>query len=118
VFALIKGLQQDGVLTADEEDFRRTNNDWYNASFTDPSTVDPQVYDRELHPLAAAWFKTSATHLVERVSGYLDVLAAHGVECVAVHSDSPPGIVIYEDDEQVIVKPAQPRVMAARLDCR
>lgn len=105
VFALIKGLELDGVLTPEEEDFRRTSNDWYNANFTDPSTIDPQVYDRELHPLAAAWFKTSATHLVERVSGYLEVLYAHGVECVAVYSDAP-GIVIYEDNEQIIVKPA------------
>lgn len=105
VFALVNGLQWDGVLTPKEEDFRRASNDWYNANCTDPSTIDPQVYDRELHPLAAAWLKTSATHLVDRVAGYLNVLAAHGVECAAVYSDAP-GIVIYEDDEQVIVKPA------------
>lgn len=105
VFALINGLQQDGVLTAEEEEFRRTSNDWYNTNVTDPTTTDPQVYDRERHPLAAAWFKTSATHFVGRVAGYLDVLAAHGVECVAVYSDAP-GIVIYEDEHQVIARPA------------
>jgi hypothetical protein len=104
VFALIKGLQQDGVLTADEQGFFRASNDWYNASYADPSTVDPNVYDRELHPLAAAWFKTSSAHLLDRIAGYVEVLAAHGVDCVAVYSDAP-GVVIYEDGDQVVVKP-------------
>jgi hypothetical protein len=104
VFALIKGLHQDGVLTEAEERFVRTSNDWYNASYTDPSSIDPHVYDRELHPLAAAWFKSSSTHLVDRIAGYIDVLAAHGVDCVASFSDAP-GVVIYEDDDQVIAEP-------------
>ena len=104
VFALINGLHQDGALTEAEERFVRTSNDWYNASYTDPSTIDPDVYDRELHPLAAAWFKTSSAHPVDRIAGYIDVLTVHGVDCVAFYSDSP-GVVIYEDDDQVIVKP-------------
>ncbi|GAB2928831.1 hypothetical protein GCM10027203_31040 [Nonomuraea fastidiosa] len=31
-----------------------------------------------------AWFKREATHSLERVPGYLAILARHGVECVRV----------------------------------
>lgn len=104
VFALVNGLASQGKLSEEEERFRRTNNDWYNANFTNPSDVDPIVYDRELNPGAVAWFKISASHLIERVAGYLEILAAHGVPCVRVES-ADPGRVIYEDDEQVVVVP-------------
>ncbi|OXY90602.1 hypothetical protein [Streptomyces sp. 2R] len=104
VFGLINTLAREGRLTAEQEAFRRSNNSWYNAAYTDPSTVDPTVYDHEINPGAAAWFKPTATHLLERVPGYLQVLTAHGVECQLVRS-ADPGRVIYEDDVQVVVVP-------------
>ncbi|MER8072117.1 hypothetical protein ABTZ59_27845 [Streptomyces sp. NPDC094034] len=104
VFGLINTLAREGKLTAEQEAFRRGNNSWYNAAYTDPSTVDATVYDHEINPGAAAWFKPSATHLLERVPGYLQVLAAHGVECQLVRS-ADPGRIIYEDDFQVVVIP-------------
>ncbi|MEW2636045.1 hypothetical protein AB0903_31495 [Streptomyces sp. NPDC048389] len=104
VFGLINSLAREGKLTAEQEAFRRSNNSWYNAAYTDPSTVDPTVYDHEINPGAAAWFKPSATHLLERVPGYLQVLTAHGVECQLLRS-ADPGRVIYEDDVQVVVVP-------------
>ncbi|MEW1845305.1 hypothetical protein AB0392_45795 [Nonomuraea angiospora] len=45
-----------------------------------------------------------ARHLMERVPGYLAILAAHGVECVRLES-ADPGKVIYEDDDQIVVVP-------------
>ncbi|MFE1906810.1 hypothetical protein ACFW96_24535 [Streptomyces gardneri] len=104
VFALANGLAREGRLAGDEYTFWRTNNDWYDANYPDPSSTDPHVYDHELHPGAAAWFKTTAVHLVDRVAGYLDLLAAHGVACERVES-SAPGRIIYEDDVQVVVVP-------------
>ncbi|MDX3101030.1 hypothetical protein ACIBO5_34370 [Nonomuraea angiospora] len=104
VFGLVNGLAAQGLLSPGEEAFRRGNNDWYEANFTDPASVDPTVYDRELNPGAAAWFKPSARHLMERVPGYLAILAAHGVECVRLES-ADPGKVIYEDDDQIVVVP-------------
>ncbi|MFD3509640.1 hypothetical protein [Nocardia sp. NPDC058666] len=70
----------------------------------DPSEVDPRVYDRELHPGAASWFKASAVGMIERVAGYLAILDAHGVAWERVES-AVPGDVIYEDAQQVVVVP-------------
>ncbi|WP_438490202.1 hypothetical protein [Streptomyces sp. S186] len=51
-----------------------------------------------------AYFKSTAVHLVDRVAGYLELLAAHGLECERAES-SNPGKTIYEDGEQVVVVP-------------
>lgn len=104
LFGLVNTLAREGRLTPEQEAFRRAGNDWYNAAYPDPSTVDPTVYDPEVNPGAAAWFKPSATHLLERVPGYLEILAAHGVDCELVRS-ADPGRVVYEDDVQVVVVP-------------
>lgn len=104
VFGLVNGLAADGVLSVEQERFRRENNDWYNANFVNPSEVDPTVYDRELNPGAAAWFKVSAVELIDRVAGYLEILRAHGVGCELVRS-ADPGRVVYEDEHQVVVVP-------------
>ncbi|MGH4033209.1 hypothetical protein ACQB60_30215 [Actinomycetota bacterium Odt1-20B] len=104
VFVLVNGLARDGLLTEEQERFRRANNDWYDAAYLNPMHVDDTVYDREINPGAVAWFKLTATHLLERVPGYLEILAAHGVECRMVCSDDP-GRVVYEDDVQVVVVP-------------
>ncbi|MGW2628872.1 hypothetical protein ACWC2K_06015 [Streptomyces chattanoogensis] len=104
VFGLINKLAREGRLSDDQESFRRINNNWYDAAYTDPSTVNSTVYDDEIHPGAAAWFKPSATHLIARVPGYLEILAAHGVDCRMMRC-ADPGRVIYEDDVQVVVVP-------------
>ncbi|MEV3938642.1 hypothetical protein AB0K52_22040 [Glycomyces sp. NPDC049804] len=103
VFGLINTLAKQGKLTDEQESFRRSSNSWYNAAYRDPSTVGPSVYDHDVNAGAAAWFKSLATHLIERVSGYLEILA-HGVECEAVRS-ADPGRVICEDEVQVVVVP-------------
>lgn len=104
VFALVNGLAADGLLTEEQERFRRTTNDWYNATFTNPKDVDPLVYDRTLNPGAAAWFKVESVHLTERVEGYLEILNAHKVPWERIEADAP-GRVIYEDADQVVVVP-------------
>ncbi|CAM5337992.1 hypothetical protein SVIOM342S_02320 [Streptomyces violaceorubidus] len=104
VFGLVNNLAREGRLSDEQETFRRRNNRWHDAAYTDPSTVDPRVYDEAVNPGAAAWFKPSATHLLARVSGYLEILSAHGVDCRALRS-ADPGRVIYEDDVQVVVVP-------------
>ncbi|WP_311767103.1 hypothetical protein [Streptomyces rhizosphaericus] len=104
VFGLVNGLAQNGKLSPEQERFRRANNDWYNAAYPDPSTVDPAVYDHELHPGAAAWFKPTSQDLIKRVDGYLEILAAHGIECRMIRS-SNPGRIVYEDAYQIVVVP-------------
>ncbi|MGQ4422154.1 hypothetical protein ACN6LL_000801 [Streptomyces violaceoruber] len=112
VFGLVNNLAREGRLSDEQETFRRGGNRWYDAAYTDPSTVDPHVYDDEINPGAAAWFKPSATHLLARVSGYLEILSSHGVDCRALRS-ADPGRVFYEDDVQIVVVPHAPEATAA-----
>jgi hypothetical protein len=103
VFALVNGLAAQGKLTPEQERFRRTTNDWYDAAYPDPAATDPSIYDHEANPGTAAWFKTAALPLIGRVEGYLEILADHGVACVRLESTDPPGRILYEDDHQIVV---------------
>ncbi|MFE5974608.1 hypothetical protein ACFQ64_20915 [Streptomyces sp. NPDC056460] len=102
VFVLANELAAQGRLTEEQYRFWRSNNDWYDAHYTNPTHVDPDVYDPEVHPGAVAWFKSTAVDLIERVDGYVRLLAAHGVECHRLES-SNPGRIIYEDENQIVV---------------
>ncbi|MEO3794550.1 hypothetical protein ABGB14_30435 [Nonomuraea sp. B10E15] len=104
VFGLINVLAKHGRLSPEEERFKEENHVWFHANLVDPTDVDPHVYDRTLNPQATAWFKPTATHLLERLPGYLAILAAHGVACVRVE-EVDPGKVIYDDPHQVVVVP-------------
>lgn len=57
-----------------------------------------------MNPIAASWFKASATEFLVPVPGYLAILGNHGVGCVEVRSDAP-GAVLYEDEHQIVVVP-------------
>ena len=104
VFGLVNGLARAGHLTVEQETFRRTNNDWYDANFINPAHTDPSVYDTTLNPGAAAWFKTTARIFIERVDGYLLILKAHEIPCETVWADDP-GPIIYEDAFQIVALP-------------
>ncbi|NUK60107.1 hypothetical protein [Streptomyces lunaelactis] len=106
IFVLANELAAQGKLTDDQYRFWRSNNDWYDANYTNPTSVDPEIYDPRIHLGAVAWFKVTAQHLIKRVDGYLELLAAHGVEHRRLES-SNPGRVIYEDADQVVVIPAE-----------
>lgn len=108
VFAPANGLARGGRLTPAQWSFWRTNNDWYDATYADPATVDPTVYDHDVNPGATAWFKSTADELLARVPGYLDLLAAHDVACVRLTSPVAPGRVVYEDESQIVVVPESP----------
>ncbi|GAA2325148.1 hypothetical protein OKJ48_00755 [Streptomyces kunmingensis] len=106
IFVMANELAADGTLSDEQYRFWRSGNDWYDANYTNPTTVDPKVYDPAVHPGAVAWFKASAHHLIERVDGYRALLAAHGVECRRLES-SDPGVIVYEDENQIVVVPAE-----------
>jgi hypothetical protein len=88
---MVNGLFRDGRLTEAQATFRRVNNAWYHANLTDPCTVDPRVYDQELHPGAAAWFRSSAAHVIQPVAGYLAILDAHGIGWERANPRIPAG---------------------------
>ena len=103
VFALANNLAHDGQLTTDEYDWWRQNNDWFNNAYADPSSVDPQVFDRAINPVTSCWFKEEAAdHLLVRMVGYLDLLDRHEISWVRLRSANP-GQVLYEDDVQIVV---------------
>ncbi|MEC3975435.1 hypothetical protein [Amycolatopsis sp. H20-H5] len=104
IFKLVNGLARDGRLSVEQERFRRTNNDWYDAAYANPSQLDPLVYDWNHNPGAVAWFKPSAGFLFVRVPGYLEILTAHDVGYERLEL-SDPGRVVYEDEHQVIAVP-------------
>ncbi|MBW1598709.1 hypothetical protein [Streptomyces sp. JJ38] len=104
IFFAVNGLAREGRLTAEQEEFRRTTNAWYDAAYTTPTDVDPTVYDPAVNPGAVAWFKPTARHLLDRIGGYLDILDAHGVPYVRLES-ADPGRVVYEDEDQIVVIP-------------
>ncbi|HEY0259548.1 MAG TPA: hypothetical protein VGC18_06835 [Lacisediminihabitans sp.] len=103
VFALVNGLAARGLLTADQEAFRRRTNDWYNDNLIDPGRLDPGVFDRAVYPVAACWFRSGSARLLERVSGYLDILDTHGLEWERVESEVAPGEILYADADQIVV---------------
>ncbi|PQZ96348.1 hypothetical protein CQ018_03530 [Arthrobacter sp. MYb227] len=104
VFGLANGLAHGGKLNDEERTAWRAGNDWFNLAYPDPSDSNPSVYDPQVNPQAAAWFKDTATHLLERIEPYLEMLRRHDVQFVRLISEDP-GRVIYEDAVQVVVVP-------------
>ena len=104
IFALANDLARCGRLTPAEWRWWRTNNDWFEAAYTDPATVDPTLFDRTVNPVVTCWFKDTAGHLLVRVPGYLDLLDRHGVAWRRSRS-ADPGTVLYEDPHQILVAP-------------
>ena len=104
VFGLANSLARSGQLSASEMLVWRTAGDWINKTCTNPTDTYPEAYDDDVNPLATAWFKASATHLIEGVSQHLDLLKSYGIACVRVEAGDP-GRIIYEDHLQVLVVP-------------
>jgi hypothetical protein len=111
VFSLVNVLGRHGMLTPDEEEFRRENNSWYNAAYPEPSATHPGTYDPAVNPHAAAWFKASATALIDRIPGYLLILDAHNVAWEEVRT-ADPGRIVYRDEHQVVAVPHRGPVTA------
>jgi hypothetical protein len=103
IFALANGLARAGRLSAADWAWWRANNDWFDAAYPDPATVDPSLFDGSVQ--VSCWFKSSASHLLDRVPGYLDLLDRYQVGWVVLRSTAP-GQIRYEDDVQVVVTPA------------
>jgi hypothetical protein len=83
---------------------------------TPPPSIRPCT--TAVNPGAAAWFKSSAQHLLVRIDGYLAVLNDHHVAWVRLAERTAPGRVVYEDDHQVVVVPIQEAAGAADVPQR
>ncbi|WP_369745189.1 hypothetical protein [Paenarthrobacter sp. AMU7] len=98
IFALANRLAKEGSLSTEDWGGWRSTNEFYDAAYVTP---EASIYAA---PGAQAWFKVSATHLLEKTDFYIDLLRRHDVPCRVFYS-TDPGIVIYEDDVQVVVVP-------------
>jgi hypothetical protein len=101
VFAAANGLAQAGRLSKSDWLYWREANDWFDRAYPDPGKADPSLFDRR-RPVEC-WFKTSATHLLERVPAHLELLDRYAVAWRRLDSDDP-GRNVYEDDVQVVVE--------------
>lgn len=81
VFGLANGLALEGKLSDTERAAWRAGNDWFNLPYPDPSKLNPGVYDPQVNPQAAAWFKDTAKHLLERIEPCLEMLMRHDMTC-------------------------------------
>ena len=95
VFGLVNVLGRNGMLTPDEERFRRENNAWYDAAYPSPTSHYQE------HLGAVAWFKDTAAELLERIPGYLAILDAHHIAWEEART-SAPGMIVYADAWQVL----------------
>ena len=104
IFGLANGLARSGLLTEEDRAWWRANNDWFDAAYPNPAEVDPTLFDKSRHPVASCWFKETAGHLLDRVTGYLELLDRYQVDWRELRS-ADPGQIRYEDDVQVVVTP-------------
>jgi len=107
IFGLANGLARSGRLSPTDWSWWRSSNDWFDAAYPDPATVDPTLFDRAKNPIVSCWFKDTATHLIDLVDGYLELLERHDIDCVRRQS-ADPGLVLYDDAVQVVVAPRSP----------
>lgn len=104
IFALANDLAWSGRLSTSDWSWWRSSNDWFNAAYTDPATVDPTLFDKTRTPAVTCWFKSTASHLLDRIPGYLTLLDRYGVAWT-VRGTSEPGQILYHDDVQVVAVP-------------
>jgi hypothetical protein len=105
IFAIVNTLARDGALSPEHWTQWRADNDGFNAAYIDPATIDPLVFDRELHPGAISWFKEeAAAHLIGRLAGHLRLLDLYEAPIQTIRTEDP-GVTVYADDVQVIAKP-------------
>lgn len=105
VFGLANGLTHAGRLNPDDWAWWRSNNDWFNAAYPDPATVDDNLFTGPQGKTLTCWFKMSAHRLLERIPGYLDLLDRYDVPW-RERQTRDPGVIKYEDDVQVVVQAA------------
>ncbi|TNJ32643.1 hypothetical protein [Arenimonas terrae] len=92
-------LRDEGDLTVDEHQELRLALSWFNENLRIPSALD-----RTEHRRAISWFKPAAAEAIRRMWQLKGLLDIHGLH-VDVLRTTDPGIVVHEDDWQVVAKP-------------
>ncbi len=91
-------LRDGGDITKDEHELLRKTLEWFNNNVS-----IPKILKNNEHRRALSWFKSSATEPIQKMWELVEVLRLHDIN-IDVHKTDNPGIVIYEDDWQVVAK--------------
>lgn len=92
-------LRDEGDISVEEHAELRQALAW----FTEHLPIPKVLVDIE-HRRAISWFKPTASQAIGKMWGLKLVLEAHGHLVTVLHTQDP-GIVVYEDDWQVVAKP-------------
>lgn len=104
VFAMTNGLRDAGLLSEADRRWVTDANARSERAHTDPGTVDPDCFSREINPGARSWFKADARALIAMMREYTALLDRYGVPWTELRT-STPGRIVYEDDVQVVAVP-------------
>ncbi|NYJ75605.1 hypothetical protein [Allobranchiibius huperziae] len=101
---MANGLAKKQLLSSRDAEWLRSANAHANAAYADPSLTGSGCYDLDRFPGARAWFKATATYLLEMTGEYLELLDRYDVPWVELRT-ARPGRVVYEDNVQVVTTP-------------
>ncbi|MFZ2908537.1 MAG: hypothetical protein WA094_01405 [Candidatus Desulfobacillus denitrificans] len=96
-------LRDEGELSVLEHDVVRLELAWFNINLPIPPELDSEEHRR-----AISWFKPSANEAIQRMWRLKAILGVHGID-VDVLKTEDPGVIVYEDNFQVIAKPRKGR---------
>lgn len=92
-------LRDEGGLSKDEHKLLRDNLKWFNEKL-----AVPKILNSEEHRRALSWFKPEGKEAIQKMWELADLLKRQGIEIV-IHKTKDPGIVVYEDNWQLVAKP-------------
>ena len=101
---MANGLRDGSLLSEADVAWLRSANEYATATYTDPSTVEPDCYDSARNPGARSWFKSDSVSLIRMTAGYLQLLDRYSVPWAELRT-SDPGRLVYEDAVQVVAVP-------------
>nr|WP_218883806.1 hypothetical protein [Allobranchiibius huperziae] len=101
---MANGLAKEHLLRSHDAEWLRSANARASAAYADPSLTGSGCYDLDRFPGARAWFKATATHLLEMTGEYLELLDRYDVPWVELRT-THPGRVVYLDDVQAVAVP-------------
>jgi hypothetical protein len=92
-------LRDEGKLTQAEHTELREALRWFNLNLTIPKLLEDTQHRR-----AISWFKPTASEAISRMWQLKRILESHGC-FVNVLRTTNPGVVVYEDEWQIVAKP-------------
>lgn len=107
VFQAAIELRDAGRLADYEEEWLERDLGWLREHLPSPACLCESGNER-----AICWFRPDARRPIEKVRGMVALLEAHGL-FVRMVTTADPGLILYEDDWQVVAKPRRKQVARA-----